>query len=1187
MGIRDLVRTGVVTAALIAAVPASGESQRFRITYAEPIGIASTAPSPEMRAKSGGEALTFHAYGRKFVLDLQSNAHVLARLSEDDARAFAGGALLKGQLRDSLGSWVRLARFDGILHGAFWDGSELYSIAPARDVASSLVAQPAADAATGHIIYRLSDTQFTVPMVCGVPGHAPSLNPVQAFRDAVSHVQELASTIPTRQIEIALLADFEFTSTQSQDPLERMAARINIVDGIFSEQVDVGIVASQLTAFGANDDPFPATTDFEALLDELSEYRENMPQVRTRGLAHLLTGLRFGNILGVAYRGALCDARFGVGLTSASSNVTIDALVIAHELGHNFGSPHDAETGSACAATPASFLMAPHINSSDRFSACSLQQMAPHVAAAQCIVPARIGDAAIVAPDSVDTHVGMSFEVPVEVQSIGADAVERVIVNTSRGPLVVESASMAGGSCRIDSNQFGTAVVCEVDSIASGSSAVMLLRLRSENLGQYDTTLQVLAANDRNPANDARSFRVSVNPPIDARLSSQPESVQTFVREDVSLVLLVESVGAQPVTHVQLNIPGNITTPIESVVPDRGTCTQTSAHAANCVIGDMNPGETVRAALQLSGREFSGSTIFAVFLQADNDGNSSNNRIQTRMTFQPRGDVTLNGPQTVVVATGDVYTFSIDVNSVATEAVDNVTVTTPIPSLTSLQSASVAGGSCNTAGQSLTCSLGTMPAGTVRPITIVSRASMNPGTSEMWQFVASGTGNDNLGNDTRFFTAVVRIPVDVGMPPVNQTHPHGVSVAEGQAVPVSVSANSLGAAAASDVELKLIAPPGFVFEGASDPSGPGQSQCAPAGDLAICTRGSLAPFTGIGLHTLLHAPATPGQFSLGASVSAREDVNLANNAVTIPLTVHPLIDPRLEPPPAQVTAVVNHLTSFQVTVNGGRHGASNVALRIVNGGGVPIEEAFSAVGNCERVQIEILCSLGVLAPDQAMPVTLRVRPTVEMSGTLGMSLSAAADLNESNNHRSMHVVAEAASDGSLVATPPTINATRQRVFVLGMDVNVNGPTLNQVAVEIALPAGMTLSSTQTGSGLCSIVPGGVRCAGGSFQSSTPYRVRLDVLPTTAGTFTSTARLFASNDTNSQNDQQSVTITVAVPASTDDSDGGGGGGGALGWWMLWLLVSLQVAAIARQRESLARATEGRGTWRREGPVIKPD
>src|SRR4030095_16768954 len=194
-----------------------------------------------------------------------------------------------------------------------------------------------------------------------------------------------------------MIGDFEFTSRFGSGAVSTMVDRMNVVDGIFSSQVGVTTIPTDFITFPSNNDPF-TSSEPSTLLNQVADYRNTTPVVRSRGLAHLLTGRQLnGNIIGIAFLGSLCAAREGAGLSEMSSFID-SPLVIAHELGHNFGAPHDAETGSPCASTPPSFLMAPNLNFSSTFSTCSLQQMQPRVNAASCIVAARNRDLAVSVP---------------------------------------------------------------------------------------------------------------------------------------------------------------------------------------------------------------------------------------------------------------------------------------------------------------------------------------------------------------------------------------------------------------------------------------------------------------------------------------------------------------------------------------------------------------------------------------------------------------------------------------------------------------------------------------------------------------------------------------------------------------------------------------------------------------------
>ena len=92
-----------------------------------------------------------------------------------------------------------------------------------------------------------------------------------------------------------------------------------------------------------------------------------------------------GNTIGIAYLNAACGSS-GVGVSEAHRGAT-GSLIIAHEIGHNTGAPHDNQSGSACANEPGIFLMNPSINGSDELSSCSQDQINSFLAGVNCLVP--------------------------------------------------------------------------------------------------------------------------------------------------------------------------------------------------------------------------------------------------------------------------------------------------------------------------------------------------------------------------------------------------------------------------------------------------------------------------------------------------------------------------------------------------------------------------------------------------------------------------------------------------------------------------------------------------------------------------------------------------------------------------------------------------------------------------------
>jgi hypothetical protein len=132
-----------------------------------------------------------------------------------------------------------------------------------------------------------------------------------------------------------------------------------------------------------------------------------------------MTGKDLTHHGGIAFLGSLCVAREGVSLSESSPFIDT-ALIMAHELGHNFGAEHDGEAGTACASTGGGFIMAPSVSGYSTFSECSLNSMERVIAAADCVTEAQFADVTVDAGvTSVTGEGGLPFTLPFVVRSTG------------------------------------------------------------------------------------------------------------------------------------------------------------------------------------------------------------------------------------------------------------------------------------------------------------------------------------------------------------------------------------------------------------------------------------------------------------------------------------------------------------------------------------------------------------------------------------------------------------------------------------------------------------------------------------------------------------------------------------------------------------------------------------------------
>ncbi|WP_295889083.1 M12 family metallo-peptidase [uncultured Thiohalocapsa sp.] len=491
----------------------------FRILHHEPLTL--TEPLRQSQAGSalsdtGTRRISIDALGRSFELELTPNDRLIADLpTAQRDRIAASARLYRGGIVGVPDSWARLTQHQDGWSGMIFDGMEVHLIDRVQQVGGALAlgaVQPGgAQTAPGSVLYRLADVQHD--QTCGLAPGARALHSYQALTDHLRDLAPSAQGLATEQLPVTVVGDVEFAQGQA-DPIATLAARMNIVDGIFSSQVGVAIDLVDIRALSSNG---PLTsTDAVTLLSQFGGFVNGT----NTGLAHLFTGRNIsGSVAGIAYLGVLCNSRFGVGVSEDLGS--FGALIAAHELGHNFGAPHDNQGGSACAGTPGIYLMNPVINGSDQFSACSLQQMQPEIAAAGCItaIPDGSDPQADVRPalpvNPTEATVDTPFDFSIEVRNGGDDMATGVGVRIGLpSALLLVGAAPAGcGEALTDSG--GLLLTCDLAPLAAGSSAGVDLTLLALDSGTFVAAVSTFADNDINASNDSVQAGFDISPSVD------------------------------------------------------------------------------------------------------------------------------------------------------------------------------------------------------------------------------------------------------------------------------------------------------------------------------------------------------------------------------------------------------------------------------------------------------------------------------------------------------------------------------------------------------------------------------------------------------------------------------------------------------------------------------------------------
>lgn len=550
----------------ISSTLVAGESNGVIVSHYEPLQrlsfhTESTDTTQKLRG-AGPVTLSFDALGRSFDLQLEPNVGLLSAASR--SALSAGVEIYRGRLAGDPDSWARIVVYDGMPRGLIWDGEQLFAIeAPGDTIVET----------SSPVIYRLAD-MFISPgtMSCGT--ESLSGNGAVVFGKLVGELGTAMAQGPgaVSEISVGAVGDFEFTSAQGGDAAAAAAitTRLNNVDGIYSQEIGVQINVPLIDTFSDPADPF-TESDPGLLLDELTAYRQGTPAQDNLGLTHLWTGRDLdGTTVGIAWSGVLCRSGFGSGLSEGNGSAAFDSLIAAHEIGHNFGAPHDGVPG-ACESEPQTFIMAPMFNNSTQFSQCTITIMQASAAAATACVTALPTVDMTVALNGQPATVllGNSPELTIDLSNNGASQATNVEVDITLPTNVsFVSATASSGSC---TNGAGT-VNCQLGIIpgVSGRTVTVTTTAAAVGVGMFDAT--VIADFDERPGNNQDSVQLTVDPAVDLVVNS-PSAASIMVDQSTTVSAVLENRSILDATGVTLNISLNSGLRADSASWSIGSCT--------------------------------------------------------------------------------------------------------------------------------------------------------------------------------------------------------------------------------------------------------------------------------------------------------------------------------------------------------------------------------------------------------------------------------------------------------------------------------------------------------------------------------------------------------------------------------------------------------------------------------------
>ena len=285
--------------------------------------------------------------------------------------------IYRGEIEGVEGSRVAMTVSGNSIDGLARSGREVFLFAPV-------------DGADCQVdVYRLSALADDLPVARAL---SDSLDDSQAVVPD-SGGRMLEGALPF-VLEYAAGGDFEWFERWGPDSTSRMQSVVDAADLIFIDQMNVTLEVSHSQVFETAGDPFSDFTsgnlfsNFKSAATEFGNWRDDEGgAVEAAGLAHLFSDKALGLTSGGAGFGfidTLCSRSRGVSISTTRffNSISFSALIVAHEIGHNFGAPHDGD--GACASAPGGFIMASSATGSE-FSDCSKGIMTANGSSAACI----------------------------------------------------------------------------------------------------------------------------------------------------------------------------------------------------------------------------------------------------------------------------------------------------------------------------------------------------------------------------------------------------------------------------------------------------------------------------------------------------------------------------------------------------------------------------------------------------------------------------------------------------------------------------------------------------------------------------------------------------------------------------------------------------------------------------------
>jgi large repetitive protein len=742
-------------------------------------------------------------------------------------------------------------------------------------------------------------------------------------------------------------------------------------------------------------------------------------------------------------------------------------------------------------------------------------------------------------PDPVIAGQVLTYTLSINNLTGSSTATGVTVTDSFPAGLTFVSATPSQGTCGAP---VGNSFTCNLGSVPFGVTPTItfIVTVNPSTIGTINNTATVQSnQTDPNPNNNTDTEPTQVNTSADLGIEKNDTPDPVTVGDQLVYILTITNNGPSDAANVVVTdtLPANVT--YVSATPSHGSGCSETAGTVTCDLDNIADGANATITIVVIPTVATPApgiqNTATVASDTDDSDNTNNTDTENTIVNTPpalTANVSIDKADDIdPVTAGEQLTYTITVqNNDLNNNATHVTVTDPLPDEVTYVSATPAAGSCQFAGNTVICELGTLTPGQVVTITLV--VEVNPSTSagtviSNTAVVSSENDNNNTDNSATEDTDVEKesdlsITKDDSVDPINP----------GGSLTYTLTVTNNGPSTATNVVITDTLPGGVTFVSAS----PG---CTHNPGVVTCTISTLDENSNaIFLITVTVNAGVSGDITNNVSVTADEpepdpDPNPNTDSETTTVTSQPVADLRVEKTdsPDPVTAGDQLVYTLTVT-NDGPSSATNVAVTDTLPASATYVSATPSQGSgCSETAGTVTCNLGNIANGASATITIVVIPTVAtpdpgIQNTATVA-SNTVDPDNSDNTDTENTIVNSpparTADVSIEKAddPDPVIAGNQLTYTVTVRNSepLGGENATHVTVTDPLPAGLIFGSAIPSQGICSFAGGTVVCELGDLtpQQIVTITISVTVSPSAlAGIITNVSTVSAGNDDNPGN-----------------------------------------------------------------------